>query len=274
MSDVKAMQVQATASVRDALVVIDRSGVRAALVCDEEQRLVAVCSDGDVRRFLIRGGTIDRPVSELMNPTFTSVGPEVDRPQVIQMMVRGRFTFVPVLDAEGRVLDVHTMAEMLGSRRIPSWAVIMVGGRGTRLGELTRGIPKPMLPVGDRPILEHIVGHLVSYGIRRIFLSVNYLAQQIEDHFGDGSQFACEIEYLREDQPLGTAGALSLLPEAPTHPTVVMNGDLLTRINLGRMLKFHQEGGHAATMALTHHVVKIPYGVAQVKDGQVKQLVV
>jgi len=158
-------------------------------------------------------------------------------------------------------------------QRSDSWAVVMAGGFGTRLGELTKGIPKPMLPIGDRPILQHIVEHLVSHGIGRIFLSVSYLGSMIEDHFGDGAQFDCRIDYLREDQPLGTGGPLALLPERPTAPLVVMNGDLLTRINLTRLLAFHRAGEFDATMALREHEVKVPFGVAEIADSRVTELI-
>jgi NDP-sugar pyrophosphorylase family protein len=142
----------------------------------------------------------------------------------------------------------------------------MAGGRGERLGELTHAIPKPMLPVGDRPILEHLVGLLVSHGVRRIYMAINYFGDMIADHFGDGSRFYCDIEYLREDEPLGTAGALALLPEPIKHPLIVINGDLLTNVNLSRLLALHGGGDFAATVALHRHIFKVPYGVVH-SDG-------
>jgi NDP-sugar pyrophosphorylase family protein len=177
-----------------------------------------------------------------------------------------------VTDADGRLVDLHTLRTALMGDRTDSWAVIMAGGRGERLGELTQGIPKPMLPVGDRPILEHLVRLLVGYGVRRIFIAVNYLGRMIEDHFGDGRNYACSIAYLRErqDLPLGTGGALALLPEKPAHPLIVMNGDLLTRINLRNLLAFHRAGGFVATMGLREHVVQVPFGVVEVETRDVE----
>lgn len=252
----------------DTLAVIDRSGLEVALVVEDE-RLVAVCTDGDVRRFLIGGGDLRRPIIEAANAQFTQVRPDKDRSDAVQIMLRSRINCIPVVDDQGRVVDLHTLRLSLMRSEIDSWAVVMVGGKGTRLGELTTALPKPMLPVGDRPILAHIVEHLVSHGVRRIFLSVNHYADMIEDHFGDGSRFFCRIEYLREELPLGTGGALSLLPEVPTAPVIVMNGDLLTRVNVERMIDYHSVGGYAATVALRNHRVQVPYGVATVDDGRV-----
>jgi NDP-sugar pyrophosphorylase family protein len=140
----------------------------------------------------------------------------------------------------------------------------MAGGKGARLGALTLHVPKPMLRVAGRPILERIVLHLVGNGVRRVFLAVNYLAEVIESHFRDGEGFGCRIEYLREEQPLGTGGALALLPEPPQRALLVMNGDLITQTQVGRMLDFHEEGGQAVTMAVRRHVQQVPYGCVEV----------
>jgi dTDP-glucose pyrophosphorylase len=255
------------------LAVIDRGGLMVALVCNARGKLVAVVTDGDIRRHLIRGGALDDPISAAANAKFTAVDPETPRAEVMSLMVDRGFNCLPVVDKAGRLSDLHTLRTMLTSGRNESWAVVMAGGRGERLGELTQAIPKPMLPIGDKPILERIVRHLVAHGIRRIFISVSHYAKMIEDHFGDGTGFFCKIEYLREDKPLGTGGPIALLPERPRAPLVVMNGDLLTTINIARLLAFHRAGGFAATMALREHVVKVPFGVAELEGPRVSRLV-
>ena len=261
------------ASILATMQVIDRSGVEVALVCDQQRRLLAVVTDGDIRRAIIAGKGLDTAIGAVGNRRFTAVPAETGRVEAVQVMVERGFKCLPVVDAKGRLVDLHTLHVALMGNRSESWAVVMAGGKGERLGELTTAIPKPMLPIGDRLILERIVQLLVSHGIRRIFISVNYLGRMIEDHFGDGSRHLCRIEYLREETPLGTGGPIGQLPERPSAPLVVMNGDLLTTINISRMLAFHRAGEFAATLALREHVVKVPFGVAELDGPRVARLV-
>lgn len=257
----------AAATALDAMRAIDVGGLEVALVCDGQRKLLAVITDGDLRRAILAGKPLTVPAVGIGNPRFTSLPPEATRADAVRMMLVRNFKCIPVVDAAGVLVDLHTLHGALHIQDCGSWAVIMAGGKGERLGELTQAMPKPMLPVGDRPILEHLVQLLVGHGVRRIFLSVGYLGKMIEDHFRDGAHLHCRIEYLREDRPLGTGGALSLLPEMPTAPLLVMNGDLVTAVNLTRLLAFHRQGGYAATIALRDHVVKVPFGVVET-DGQ------
>jgi dTDP-glucose pyrophosphorylase len=252
---------------------IDRSGLEVALVCSEDRRLVAVATDGDIRRGLLRGVSLDAPVSVVANSNFSAVAPGIDRVEAIQTLLQKGIACLPVVDAQGRLVNLFTFHGALVSQRVPSWALIMAGGRGERLGELTQALPKPMLPIGDRPILERLVQLLVSHGIARIFISINYLGSMIVDHFGDGKRFHCRIEYLREEEPLGTGGPVALLPQPPSDPLLVLNGDLLTNINVTRLLAFHQTGAHAATMALREYRVEVPFGVAELSGARVTRLV-
>jgi dTDP-glucose pyrophosphorylase len=272
MSAFTAIIVPPTATALEAMRVIDASGLEVALVCDAERKLLAVVTDGDLRRAILAGRQLSEPVLAVGSQRFTSLSPAASRADAVRLMLARSFKSIPVLDADGRLVGLHTLHTALAEQDCGSWAVIMAGGKGERLGELTQAIPKPMLPVGDRPILEHLVNLLVGHGVRRIFLSVGYLGQMIEDHFGDGARFRCRIEYLREDQPLGTGGALSLLPERPSAPVLVMNGDLVTAVNLTRMLAFHRQGGHAATIALRDHVVKVPFGVVETNGVEITAL--
>jgi dTDP-glucose pyrophosphorylase len=270
--------VEPAASILDTMRVIDRSGLEIALVCDARRTLLAVATDGDIRRAIIAGKGLDTAIGTVANRRFTALtrggeGLDGERGTALALMVERGLRSLPVIDAAGRLVDLHSLRSALRGRRSDSWAVVMAGGKGERLGELTAAIPKPMLPIGDRPILERIVQHLVSHGIHRIFLAVNHYGKQIEDHFGDGTRFMCRIEYLWETQPLGTGGPLALLPEAPRGPLVVMNGDLLTSINLSRLLAFHRAGDFKATVALREHVVRVPFGVAELDGARVARLV-
>jgi dTDP-glucose pyrophosphorylase/CBS domain-containing protein len=272
-TDLEDLIVAPDAPILEVLKVIDRSGLAVAMVCDARHRLLAVASDGDIRRHLIRGGGIEAPISQACTRDFVRIASDIPRAEAVNIMLAKGITCLPVLDKEGCLIDLHTLRIALLGKRCDSWAMIMAGGKGERLGELTSAIPKPMLPIGDRPILEWIVQLLVGHGIRRIFISVNYLNSMIEDHFGDGSRLQCRIDYVREREPLGTGGPLALLPETPQAPVVVMNGDLLTAINITRLLAFHRAGSFAATMALREHTVRVPFGVAELDGVRVARLV-
>ena len=261
------------ASLLETMRSIDRSGLEIALICDGDRRLLAVATDGDIRRGLLRGLSLEAPVSQVANSRFIAVAPGIEQAEAVQTLLRRRISCLPVVDAEGRLIDVFTFHGALVGQRVPSWALVMAGGRGERLGDLTQALPKPMLPIGDRPILERVIELLVSHGVDRIFISINYLGSMIVDHFGDGERFHCRIEYLREEEPLGTGGSVALLPQPPSDPLVVMNGDLLTNINVTRLLAFHRAGGFAATMALREHRIDVPFGVAEVSGTRVTNLV-
>jgi dTDP-glucose pyrophosphorylase len=266
------LMVAPDASILSVMKTIDRTGLEVALVCDANRTLLSVVTDGDIRRRLIKGGSLADPIVDVGCRTYTATDKETDRVEALRLMVAGGFKCLPVIDAERRLLDLHTLSQALLGNRTGSWAVIMAGGKGERLGDLTHAMPKPMLPLGDRPIIEHIINLLVSHGFHRIFISVNYLGKMIKDHFGDGSRFHCRIDYIEETHPLGTGGALTLLPQIPEEPLLVMNGDLVTNINLSRMMCFHREHGFAATMALREHTVKVPFGVVDFSHGRVERL--
>ncbi len=262
----RALVLSPGATLLEALRRIDTGARGISFVCDEAGRVLGTLTDGDVRRALLHGAGLDGPAaSEAMQRHFTSVTRHVGRSEVLDLMHARSIGQVPVLDAKGRLVGLHSLHELVGGAERPNWAVIMAGGKGVRLRPITDTIPKPMIRVAGRPILERLVLHLTGGGIRRIFLSVNYLSRIIEDHFGDGSAFGCRIEYLREKKPLGTGGSLALLRERPKHPLLVMNGDLVTQFDVGRMLDAHVEGGDVATFGMRPYNVDIPFGVAEVK---------
>ncbi|MBE7496289.1 MAG: NTP transferase domain-containing protein [Verrucomicrobiaceae bacterium] len=258
-----------------ALEVIDQAGEGIAFMCDDSGRMLGTVTDGDVRRGLLKGATLTDAIEPFAKKKFASVSTRASRPEVLDLMQARQLHQIPILDDHGRLDGLHLLHEVIGATPKPNWAVIMAGGKGTRLGELTKTIPKPMLKVAGRPIIERLVYHLVGYGIRRIFISTNYLAEIIESHFGDGKAFGCQIEYLREtpDEPLHTGGSLSLLPEKPAEPVFVCNGDLVTQVDLGSMFDFHHEGGYLATIGVRSYSHEVPFGCLEVNDGRVTSLV-
>lgn len=260
-------------TLRDAMVALDRGARQIALAVDEAGRLVGVATDGDIRRALLAGASLDDPIGPLLTRSFVSVGPGEGRAEAIELMRARRIGAVPLLDGDGRPAGLHLLHEFLEPVQRPNWALVMAGGQGVRLRPLTDTIPKPMLRVAGRPILERIVLHLVGFGIHRIFISVGYLAEVIEAHFGDGSQFGCRIDYLREERPLGTGGALGILPAPPTEAVLVMNGDLVTSADIGGLLDFHVAGGHAATIGVRRYLHSIPFGCVERSDDRVVGLI-
>lgn len=265
------------ATLREAMYAIDRGEYEIALMVERDRTLRGVVTDGDVRRALLAGRSLDDPALPHASLTPLTVDPSAPRANVLDLMRARGISQVPVVDGDHRLVGIHKMRELLGSVDRANWALIMAGGRGQRLGSITEEVPKPMLPVAGRPLLERIVLHLVGHGLRRIFLSVNYLADVIHDHFGDGSDFGCRIEYIEEDEPLGTAGSLALLRDVagvPSAPVLVMNGDVVTQFSVGDLLDDHVSTGAAATVAAHEHLYQVPYGVLDLTaDGRVSQII-
>lgn len=263
---VAGLTVPATATIRDGMRAVDLGAGGIALAVDAQGRLVGIVTDGDLRRALLAGAMLDDPVRPVLNERFVALPAGHSRVEALDLMRARRIDAIPVVDADGRPVAVHLLHAFLEPASRPNWAVIMAGGKGTRLRPLTDTVPKPMLRVAGRPILERIVLHLVGFGVTRIFLSVGYLAQVIEDHFGDGSTLGAVIEYLRETEPLGTAGALGLLPGTPAEPLLLLNGDLVTSVDVDAMLGFHGAGGFAATIGTRRYVHTVPFGCVD-RDG-------
>jgi dTDP-glucose pyrophosphorylase len=249
----------------DAVRIIESARLQIALVVDETGRLVGTVTDGDVRRALLAGTPLNSPVSEIMFRTPTTAPPEADRETLLSIMQAKVLRHIPIVDAQGRLVGLESMMDMLSKETLPNAVVLMAGGRGQRLRPLTDLCPKPLLRIGDKPILEIILENFVSQGFRTFYISINYLAEKVVEHFGDGSRFGVSISYLREDQPLGTAGALTLLPKLD-EPFLVMNGDLLTKVNFAHLLDFHASQQGVATMCVRPYTSQIPYGVVHV-DG-------
>lgn len=263
--DLSANLVGPETPVLEAVARMDAARRKLLLVVDAERRLLGALTDGDIRRGLMRRLPMETPVREVMNadPVALKAGSS-DLTALARLEERG-VTLAPVVDARGRVVGLYPDAVGAASSR-DNLVVIMAGGRGARLAPLTQTCPKPMLKVAGRPLLETIIERLQAQGFNRFRLAVNYLAEVIEDHFGDGSSMGAEIRYLREDHPRGTAGALSLLDEPVSGPMLVMNGDVLTRVGFGDLIDFHSDLKAEATLCVREHSFQSPHGVAET-DG-------
>ncbi|MCP6699714.1 nucleotidyltransferase family protein [Pseudomonas donghuensis] len=249
------------ATIQQAISNLDESGLQIVLIVCPEGRLQGSVTDGDVRRALLRGLELDSPVEQIMFTSPLVVPPEMGREMVLHLMHANKIHQVPIVDAEHCVLGLHSWDEVLEESDRENTMVIMAGGLGKRLLPLTEDCPKPMLPVGGKPILELIIERAKMDGFVNFIVSVHYLGHMIEDYFGDGQKWGVNISYLREDSPLGTAGAIGLLNPRPTLPFVVTNGDVLTDIHYGEMLDFHLRHGALATMAVRLHEWQNPFGV-------------
>lgn len=272
MTDIEMSLLEPAATIRDALAHIEASEGKIALVVDQDRRLIGTVTDGDIRRSLLAGHDIELPVSQVMNPEPLCIGYHVPDDEILALMRTHVVRHIPVVDEVKRIVGIKTMEEILQPTVRDNWIVIMAGGRGERLRPLTRNTSKPMLEVGGRPILESTVQRCAAAGFQRVFLAINYQGTSIKKHFGDGSKFSISIEYLEENKPLGTAGALTELPRPPSKAILVMNGDILTNLDLGRLLSFHEENAAVATMAVRDYEVQIPYGVVEVEGDELRSL--
>ncbi|MBA4291721.1 hypothetical protein C0431_02000 [bacterium] len=256
-------------TLRDVLRKINDNVAGIALVTDNDDRLKRAITDGDIRRAILAGHSIDSTVAEFerdfpgREPT---VAHQSESPALMrQLMLRDHIRQLPLVDHDFRVVDIILLDDLLLSEKPPINAVVMAGGFGTRLRPLTEDLPKPMLPVGDRPLLERIIGQLSVSGISGVSVTTHYMPEVIQEHFGDGSDFGVNMSYVHEETPLGTAGALRMIPR-PEGPLLVMNGDILTGIDFRHMTNYHTEHQADLTLAVRPYEVYIPYGVVE-SDG-------
>ncbi|PKQ33377.1 MAG: alcohol dehydrogenase [Actinobacteria bacterium HGW-Actinobacteria-11] len=251
-------------SIRDALFQLDRSRRQVVFVEDATGRLVGAVSDGDIRRGLLAGASLEDRVDRVMNTNPATVPPTATQDAVDALKAQRGIRVVAVVD-EGRIVDVVGEGEHIATP-LPTPVVLMAGGRGQRLYPITKDIPKPLVPLGDTPMIDIILGRLRGQGFRRVHVSVNHLGHLIEEHLGDGTEHGLEITYLHEPMPLGTAGAMAQLRGEIDSPFVVMNSDLLTEVDLRRMLGFHLDAQADATIGAREYGFEIPYGVLR-RDG-------
>lgn len=263
-----------SAPLTEAIRIIDASSKQICLIVDDAERLLGTITDGDVRRAILNSIPLDAPVDRVMNRAPTTLPPEHSRDQAMQLMRSKQLHQLPVVDADRRVVGLVLIDDLMqAGQRADNWVVLMAGGLGSRLRPLTETTPKPMLKVGVKPLLETTIENFVQQGFRRFYVSVNYLADKVKKYFGDGARWGCEIRYLEEKERLGTAGALGLLPERPQHPLIVMNGDVLTKVNFGHLLDFHREHDAAATMCVREYDFRVPYGVVQLEGARINGLI-
>lgn len=257
-----------------ALSKINQSGLKIIFVVDDADLLIGSLSDGDIRRGLLNGYNLSTEVLNVMNKDFLYMQKNSQTIHSISGNIfegNGEDQVIPIVDESFKLLSFDLQIVSSKQKNLPNTAVIMAGGEGKRLRPLTNNCPKPMLKIGGKPILEIIIEQCIESGIQNIFISVNYLKSQIIDYFGTGSSFGISIEYLEEGKPLGTAGSLSLLPKDIAAPLLVMNGDILSTLNIRSLLEFHSESKNDATICVRDHQIQVPYGVVETYQNHLKK---
>jgi len=256
-------------TIEEAIQNLNATALQIILIVQEDGKFIGTISDGDIRRGLLKGLSLSSHISELVNVAPLIVETSVSREEVMDLMALNKVHQIPIVDTEKQIHGLYLWDEVSHPPARKNWMVIMAGGFGTRLYPHTENCPKPMVLVGNKPMLEHIIDNAKTEGFHQFIIAVHHLGHQIEDHFGDGEMFGVNIEYIREMTPLGTAGALSLISEIPDAPIVVTNGDVITSIKYGNFLDFHVRNKAIATMAIRLHEWQNPYGVVNVNGSDI-----
>lgn len=261
MDEWKKILITPQTEIHKAIEIIDMNALQIALVIDSDHRLLGTVTDGDVRRGLLKNISLDSPVHQIMNKSPVTIPIIKDRKSILNILKINKLRHLPVVDEAGRIIGIERLDDLIQPVKNDNLIVLMAGGMGKRLRPLTNNCPKPMLPVGGRPILETTIAMLVEQGFRQFCLSVNYKEEEITSYFGDGSRLGSEIHYIREGKNLGTAGPLSLIPNKTEKPIIVMNGDILTKLKMDQLIDFHDRHQTKATIAVRSYDYQVPYGV-------------
>jgi len=267
MQKYKNILLKPMSTIKEALQIIDSGAMKIALVVDDDEKFLGTLTDGDIRRGLLNNLSLEDSIESIIfkNPTVCHI--EDTKETILEVAVAKKLYQVPIVDNNGRLVGIEEIDELLKPKIKTNKVVLMVGGLGTRLRPLTEHTPKPMLKVGNKPILETIILNFKKYGFTNIILSVSYKSEIIEAYFKDGKEFGVSIEYVHENKRMGTAGALSLIRDKLNEPFFVMNGDLLTNINFEHMMEYHLSNNSTATMGVREYDFQVPYGVVNV-DGE------
>ena len=258
-----------TSTILETIKLINQNEDQLALVVDNNRQLLGVVTDGDIRRGIIKGVPLNSCVTSVMKTSPTVALESDSKAKMLMLLREARVKFLPVIDNDNVVIDVVKLNDLLMPIHYENTVVIMAGGKGVRLGSLTENCPKPMLKIGNKPIIETIINNFHRSGFLNFVISVNYLKEQIIDYLGDGTNFGVNISYLEEDFPLGTAGALSNLKLKEKLPFIVVNGDIYTDLDFADLLDQHNRSEASATMCLRNYNVQIPYGVVHINDNEI-----
>jgi dTDP-glucose pyrophosphorylase len=257
-------------TIQQAIHSLENSSMQIVLCVSEGNKLVGTLTDGDIRRAFLKGYRLESFIDDVIHRKPLAVPQDIGRELVVQLMKINKIHQLPIVDLNGVVVGLHVWDSIVTPVAIENMMIIMAGGKGTRLRPHTENCPKPMLEVGGKPMLEHIIERAVADGFKNFVISLHYLGNMIEDHFGDGVKYGVSIEYLKEEAPLGTAGCLSLLRKVPNSPFIVTNGDVLTDIRYNEFLDFHIRHEASATMAVRQYEIQNQFGVVRTKGVEIE----
>jgi len=272
MKNIENIKLRQNATIKEALGIIDSGAMQIALVVDDNDKLLGTLTDGDIRRGILRGLDLDSSIETIVfkEPAIAKISSTKE--EILKIALSKKLHQIPIIDDNGIVLDLKEIEELVEPKIKTNRVILMVGGLGTRLRPLTQDMPKPMLKVGNKPILQTIVEKFAEYGFVNITMCVNFNASIIRDYFGDGKEFGVNIDYVLEEKRMGTAGALSLLKERPSEPFFVMNGDLLTNVNFEHIFNYHMLNKATATMCVREYDYEVPYGVVKMNDNKIIEI--
>lgn len=274
MSDWHNVVLTPDSTIRHAMRILDETALRIVIVCDNEKKLLGTVTDGDIRRGLLASCNMTDSVACVMNINPHVAKESHARQQRIEIMDKYDLLALPVVDYNNILIGLETLHKLLQPEKVDNPVFIMAGGFGTRLRPLTDNCPKPMLRVGDKPMLEHLINQFIALGFHHFYISTHYMPEVIHDHFGDGSEWNVHITYIHEESPLGTGGALGLLPkDLPKLPLIMMNGDVLTKIDFKQLLDHHKSHQFDATMCVREVEHKISFGVVESKGKLITAMV-
>ncbi len=269
MKNIQNIKLNINSTIKEALQIIDNGALQIALIVDENDTLLGTLTDGDIRRGLLKGLDLNSSVESIIFKTPTIAKITNTKEEILKLALSKKLHQIPIVDDSGKILGIQEIEELIKPKNKTNKVILMVGGLGTRLRPLTENTPKPMLKVGNKPILQTIVEKFAEYGYTNIVMCVNYKSHIIQDYFADGKEFGVNIEYVLEEQRMGTAGALSLLTDKPEEPFFVMNGDLLTNVNFEHLHEYHLTNNSMGTMCVREYDFQVPYGVVNIEDSKV-----
>ena len=271
MYKIDEIKINQNASIKEALEVIDKGAIKVAVVLSDDGLLLGMLSDGDIRRALLKGMSLGDSIAGIINkhPVVANINDTKER--ILELANEKKLHQIPII-SNGKLIGIQDIREFLAPKNKPNKVILMVGGLGTRLRPLTNDVPKPMLDVGNKPILHTIVENFAKYGYTDIIMCVNYKSEIIKEYFGNGDKFGVKIEYVLENQRMGTAGALSLLKERPKDDFFVMNGDLLTNVNFEYLHEYHKYSNALASICIRKYEMQVPYGVVNVRANKVTSI--
>lgn len=272
MKNIDNIKLNINSTIKEALQIIDNGALQIALVVNENDILLGTLTDGDIRRGLLKGLDLNSSIESIIFKTPTIAKISETKEEILKLALSKKLHQIPIVDERGKILGIQEIEELIKPKDKTNKVILMVGGLGTRLRPLTENTPKPMLKVGNKPILQTIVEKFAEYGYTNIVMCVNYKSHMIQDYFGDGKDFGVNIEYILENQRMGTAGALSLLKDKPNESFFVMNGDLLTNINFEHLHNYHLATNSIGTMCVREYDFQVPYGVVNIKDSKIASI--